>query len=53
MAKYVDNRLIVSVVFQVKMSNICWFELFKYEDLLLFFIIYESKFRVFGFWTVV
>lgn len=33
------------------MSNICWFQLLKYNDLLLFFAIHGSKWRVFGFCT--
>ena len=34
-----------------KMSNICCFQLLEREDLLLFFVIYDSKCRVFGFYT--
>ena len=32
------------------MSNITWFLHHKCEDLLLFFVIYVSKWRVAGFW---
>lgn len=33
------------------MSNLCWFRLLKLKDLLFFSIIYDCKWRVFGFWT--
>ena len=39
------------IVFHPKMSNICWFHLLKYDDLLLLFVIYDSKRRDFGVWT--
>ena len=39
------------IVFHPKMSNICWFHLLKYDDLLLLFVIYDSKRREFGVWT--
>ena len=31
------------------MSNICWFQLRTSEDLLIFFVTDESKWRIFGF----
>lgn len=34
------------------MSNICWIHLLKCKNVLLFFAIYNSKWRDFGFWTV-
>ena len=30
----------------------CWCQLLPCQDVLLFFVIYDSKWRVFGFWTV-
>lgn len=30
----------------------CWFQLPKWKDLLLFFVLWDSKRRGFGFWTV-
>lgn len=42
---YFDNRQVVSV-------NICWFQLLKFHDSLLFFFIYDVKKRVWVFgWT--
>ena len=43
---YFENQLIISVIFQAKMSNICWFQLLKHEDLVL----HEMK-SFGGFWT--
>lgn len=31
------------------MSNVCWFKLLKWKDLLLVFVIYDTKWRVFAF----
>lgn len=45
-----DNWFILSVMFQAKMSIIYWFQLLKWNNLLLFFVIYDSKWWVF--WTV-
>ena len=42
---YSDNWFTVSVVAQAEMSNI-------FEDLLLFFVTWDSKWREFGFWNV-
>lgn len=36
-----DDRLIVSVTFQAKMSNISWFQFLK--DLMLVFVLYEES----------
>ena len=49
---YFDYPLLVQVSFKANMSNICWFQLLKREDLLLLFVIYDSKWKVFRFWTV-
>lgn len=35
-----------------KCFNICWFQPLKRIVLLFFFVIYDSKWRVFGFGTV-
>lgn len=35
------------------MSNIFWFQLLNYEDLLLFFVLNVSKLDIFGVWAVV
>lgn len=35
------------------MSNICCFRLLKCDDLLLFFVVYDSKWRNLGFWLLV
>lgn len=49
-ANYFDNQLTgSSISFQAKSSNICWFQFPKCQGLLLFFVIYENKWRVFGF----
>ena len=37
------RKLTVLVSFQAKASNICWFQLLKHDNLLLFFIFYDSK----------
>ena len=42
---------LVSVIFQAKKSNICWFQLLKYDDLLLLFVTHDGKWKVVGFWT--
>lgn len=44
----VCSCFIGSVIFQAKISKICWFQLLKYSDLLLFFVMCDSKWRVFG-----
>lgn len=46
-------QLIVLVTFQAKILNICLFQLLKCEDVLLLFVIYENKWRAFGFRGVV
>lgn len=40
-----DNQIMVLVIFKAlaKMPNICWFLLFRYKDVILFFIINDSK----------
>ena len=50
-ANYFDNRLIVSVIFQAKTSNICWSQLLKCQDFLLLFVVYDGEERASGFWT--
>lgn len=35
------------------MSRICRFQLLKCKALPLFFVIYDSKWKVFGFWAAV
>lgn len=30
----------------------CWLQLLRYDDLMLYFVIYESKLSIFRFWTV-
>ena len=42
-ASYFGNRFIVSGLFQAQTSDISWFQLLKCEDLLLFFLIHDSK----------
>lgn len=42
----------ITVIFEAKMSNNCWFQLLKSKDLLLFFVISDSKQRFFGFLLV-
>ena len=46
------NQFILSVIFWADLSNICWFQLLRCKNLLLFFVIYESKGRVLGFGNV-
>lgn len=51
-----SNWWIVSffLILQAEMSNMIWFQLHKYDDLLLFFVSYDSKLNIFGFvdcWT--
>lgn len=41
LASYFDNRLIFSDTFQAAKLNICLFQLFRCEDSLLFFVMYE------------
>lgn len=41
--KYSDNRLIISQIFQAKISNISRFQILGREDLLRFFGIYDSN----------
>ena len=40
------ERKFISNIFQAKMSNIFWFQLVKCEDLMHFFVIYDSKWRL-------
>ena len=47
-----NNLLMVSVIFHANMSNICWSQLLTREYSLLLFVIYDSRWRVFEFWTV-
>lgn len=42
-ASYFDDWLSVLVIFQVKMSNHCWFQPLKLKGLLLFFVINDGK----------
>lgn len=36
---YVDNQFIILVILKAKISNFCWFQLFKCIVSLLFFVI--------------
>lgn len=45
------DRSIVRKLTVWSLSNICWFQLLKHDNLLLFFIFYGSKWRVLGFRT--
>lgn len=42
--------LIVLGIFQAKLPNFDWVHFFKCDDL-LFFVLYDSKLNIFGFWT--
>ena len=46
------NRFYVIFKHKKKPKNVCWFQLLKCKDLLLFLVIYDSKWKVFGFWAV-
>lgn len=46
---YFDIQLIVKVIYQATMSNICWFQLHKCESNPIF-CLYHCKFNIF--WTV-
>lgn len=48
-ANYFDNPFIVEVIFQATMSNTCWFQLLRCEDLLIFFQMYGQQMRNLGF----
>lgn len=41
-----DQRLSLSVIFQTKILKTCWFQLLKWMELLLFFVIHHNKSRV-------
>lgn len=41
----INNPLIVEVIFQAKLWHICWLELLQCEDLLLFFVINNSRWQ--------
>ena len=41
----------ISVSFSSTMSFVFWFQILKSNDLLIFFVFYDNKWRVFGFWT--
>ena len=47
----VVRKGIISVIFHAKVSNIRRLQLRKHDNLLLFFISYDSKWRILGFWT--
>ena len=51
MPKSVFAGIIVSVDLLAKMENIRWYQLLKCKNLLLFFVIYDSKWWVSVFWT--
>ena len=40
------------VILQADVSNICWFQLPKCKNLLLFFVVHGSKWAVFRFWMI-
>lgn len=41
----------IDCVFQAKTPKMCWFQLVKFRDMLLFFVISNHKWGIFGFWT--
>ncbi len=51
MISWLIHRKVIAnkVICQTKMQNILWFQLLKCEDLLLFFVLYESKVDIWGF----
>lgn len=44
------SQLIISAIFQVEMSNICWVQLLKCKNV-LHFLSFMTLNEVFGFWT--
>lgn len=45
------KSIVIGNHFELKLQNICWFQLLKREDLMPFFVTYDSKKRIFEFWT--
>lgn len=41
------KSIVIGNHFELKLQNICWFQLLKREDLMPFFVTYDSKGRIF------